>query len=92
MLWGLAQASARPLPAVIDTPMARLDSAHRQNLVERYFPHASHQVVVLSTDTEVDRHYYEFIQPFMARAYHLDYDEAAKATHAREGYFWKEGT
>ena len=90
MLWGLAQASARPLPAVIDTPMARLDSAHRQNLVERYFPHASHQVIVLSTDTEVDRHYYELIQPFMARAYHLDYDEAAKATHAREGYFWKE--
>src|SRR5439155_9357994 len=42
MLWGLAQASARPLPAVIDTPMARLDSAPRQNLVERYFPHASH--------------------------------------------------
>jgi len=26
------------------------------------------------------------------RAYHLDYDETAKATHAREGYFWKEGT
>ena len=71
--------------------MARLDSAHRQNLVERYFPHASHQVIVLSTDTEVDRHYYELIQPFMARAYHLDYAETAKATHAREGYFWKEG-
>src|SRR5438309_2885147 len=70
MLWGLAQASARPLPAVIDTPMARLDSAHRQNLVERYFPHASHQVIVLSTDTEVDRHYYRIVQPFMARAYH----------------------
>jgi DNA sulfur modification protein DndD len=44
--------NATPLPAVIDTPMARLDSAHRQNLVERYFPHASHQVIVLSTDSE----------------------------------------
>jgi len=54
-LWGLARASARPLPAVIDTPMARLDAAHRQHLVERYFPNASHQVIVLSTDTEVDR-------------------------------------
>jgi hypothetical protein len=29
MLWGLARASARPLPAVIDTPMARLDATHR---------------------------------------------------------------
>ena len=38
MLWGLARSSSRPLPAVIDTPMARLDSAHRTHLVERYFP------------------------------------------------------
>jgi DNA sulfur modification protein DndD len=35
VLWGLARASARPLPAVIDTPMARLDAAHRKHLVER---------------------------------------------------------
>lgn len=35
MLWGLARASVRPLPAVIDTPMARLDATHRQHLVER---------------------------------------------------------
>jgi DNA sulfur modification protein DndD len=88
MLWGLTRASARPLPAVIDTPMARLDATHRRHLVERYFPHASHQVVILSTDTEVDRHYYQLLQPFIARAYHLDYDEARKATVGREGYFW----
>ena len=59
----------RPLPAVIDTPMARLDAAHRQNLIERYFPNASHQVVIFSTDTEVDRHYYQALQPHIARAY-----------------------
>ena len=58
VLWGLARASDRPLPAVIDTPMARLDATHRRNLVERYFPNASHQVVIFSTDTEVDRDYY----------------------------------
>src|SRR5947209_19507481 len=61
MLWGLARASARPLPAVIDTPMARLDATHRQNPVERYFPNASHQVIVLSTDTEDERRYYELL-------------------------------
>jgi DNA sulfur modification protein DndD len=89
LLWGLARASARPLPAVIDTPMARLDAAHRQHLVERYFPNASHQVVILSTDTEVDHHYYQLLQPAIARAYHLRYDEAERATVAEEGYFWK---
>ena len=42
VLWGLSQASARPLPAIIDTPLARLDAAHRKQLVERYFPRAGH--------------------------------------------------
>src|SRR5262249_24500421 len=88
VLWGLARASAHPLPAIIDTPMARLDAAHRRHLVERYFPNASHQVLILSTDTEVDRHYYQALEPHIARAYHLCYDEETRATHGEEGYFW----
>jgi DNA sulfur modification protein DndD len=89
VLWGLAQASPRPLPTIIDTPMARLDAEHRQHLIERYFPNASHQVIILSTDTEVDQNFYAQLQPHITRAYHLDYDESEKATVAREGYFWK---
>lgn len=90
VLWGLARASTRPLPAIIDTPMARLDASHRRSLVERYFPNASHQVIVLSTDTEVDRDYYKALQPHVARAYHLSYDEQGRMTVGEEGYFWKE--
>jgi DNA sulfur modification protein DndD len=90
ILWGLSHASARPLPAIVDTPMARLDAAHRRNLVEQYFPNASHQVVILSTDTEVDRASYAALAPYVARAYHLVYDEAEKATTGVEGYFWDE--
>jgi DNA sulfur modification protein DndE len=76
----LARASAHPLPAIIDTPMARLDAAHRRHLVERYFPHASHQVLILSTDTEVDRHYYQALQPHIARAYHRLADSNVEMT------------
>jgi hypothetical protein len=64
----------------------------RRHLVERYFPHASHQVVILSTDTEVDRHYDNVLQPHVARAYHLCYEEEARATKAEEGYFWREAS
>lgn len=88
VLWGLSRASARPLPAIIDTPMARLDGKHRDKLVERYFPHASHQVIVLSTDTEIERRYFHDLQPHIARAYHLTYDDQSKVTVAEEGYFW----
>src|SRR5262249_13210533 len=38
ILWALARTSGRALPMIIDTPLARLDSEHRGNLVNRYFP------------------------------------------------------
>lgn len=77
------------MPAIIDTPMGRLDSEHRNQLVERYFPHASHQVVILSTDTEIEVNYFEQLKPSLARAYHLSYDEAGRMTRLEEGYFWQ---
>lgn len=87
VLWGLAKASPRPLPSIIDTPMARLDSEHRAHLVERYFPHASHQVIILSTDAEIDATAYESIRPHVSHAFHLDYDEVKRSTNAESGYF-----
>jgi DNA sulfur modification protein DndD len=53
MLWGLARASSKCFPVVIDTPLSRLDHEHREKLVQNYFPKASHQVIILSTDTEI---------------------------------------
>ena len=89
VLWGLARTSGRPLPAIIDTPMARLDSEHRAHLVERYFPHASHQVILLSTDTEVDRAYYPQLKEHIARSYELDFHAKERFTRIKEGYFWE---
>lgn len=88
VLWALAQISGRPLPVVIDTPLARLDREHRRRLLQEYFPRVSHQVVVLSTDTEVDAAAAAELRPFMARAYHLDHDPETCSTVVREGYFY----
>lgn len=88
MLWGLARASGRPLPTVIDTPLGRLDASHRSKLVERYFPYASHQVLLLSTDEEIDEKYYEQLKPHVGRTYHLEFNDATGATHVKQGYFW----
>lgn len=89
VLWGLARASNRRLPAIIDTPMGRLDSAHRDNLLKRYFPNASHQTVILSTDTEVDERYFNLLEQNVTRAYSLKYNEKKRETKVEEGYFWK---
>jgi DNA sulfur modification protein DndD len=87
MLWALARTSGRALPMIVDTPLARLDSDHRNALVERYFPEASHQVIVLSTDTEVDEALLARLAPNISHTYRLDYDPAKRATVVRNGYF-----
>jgi len=87
ILWGLARASGKVLPMVIDTPLGRLDSEHRSRLVEKYFPHASHQVVLLSTDEEIDERYYKKLKSRLGRTYRLEFDERERATTVREGYF-----
>lgn len=89
MLEALSKTSGRNLPVIIDTPLGRLDSKHRAKLVESYFPVASHQVIVLSTDTEVDFPFYEGLQKHISHAYHLSFDSEEGATKVEGGYFWK---
>ena len=72
---------------IIDTPLARLDSQHRMTIVERYLPQASHQVIVLSTDTEIDEALHRRLAPAVSHAYRLDYDPHLRATTAVQGYF-----
>jgi len=90
ILWGLARAARRPLPVVIDTPLGRLDSDHRRHFVEGYLPWASHQVLVLSTDEEIDEAHLERLRRRIGRSYRLDHDDAAGQTAIAEGYFWEE--
>jgi DNA sulfur modification protein DndD len=89
MIWALAKTSGRPLPFIIDTPLGRLDTEHRNNLMENFFTSASHQIIVFSTNTEIDEHYFDQIQPYVARSYNLEYDSTKGETVVREGYFWK---
>jgi DNA sulfur modification protein DndD len=87
LLWGLARASGRPVPTIIDTPLGRLDSSHRKHLTERYFPNASHQVLLLSTDEEIVGDYLRAIRPFVTRSYYLAHDEKLGSTSVNPGYF-----
>ncbi|WP_026731958.1 DNA sulfur modification protein DndD [Fischerella sp. PCC 9605] len=89
-LWGLARVSGRRLPIAIDTPLGRLDSSHRSNLVERYFPSASHQVILLSTDTEIGEKEVQTLREneAIAREYLLKYDSSTRQTTIQPGYFW----
>lgn len=89
MLMALARTSGNSLPFIIDTPLARLDSSHRKNIVSEFFPYASHQVIMFSTDTEVNKTYFGNLSPYISRAYRLSYDPNTISTTVEEGYFWR---
>lgn len=86
LLWALARASGRPLPVLIDTPLGRLDAGHRRHVVSRYLPIASQQVIVLSTDTEIDAGLFEHLAPHVGASYTLAFDSTGDATLIQPGY------
>lgn len=89
ILWGLAKVSGRPVPLIIDTPLGRLDSHHRTHLVERYFPTASHQVLLLSTDEEIVGKYHKMIGGHVGKRFLLQFDQSKASSVITEDYFQK---
>ena len=53
LMKALIKEGSHKVPVFIDTPLGRLDMSHRNNLTQLYYPDLSHQVVLLSTDTEI---------------------------------------
>ncbi|EJQ2007105.1 DNA sulfur modification protein DndD [Cronobacter sakazakii] len=89
ILEALAKTSGRDLPVIIDTPLGRLDSKHRDKLINHYFPEASHQVVLLSTDTEVDERYFvDQLRDDISHAYEIVFNAHTKSSVLKPGYFW----
>jgi DNA sulfur modification protein DndD len=57
------------------------------NLAENYFHQASHQVVILSTDTEIHGKFLDAMKPGIGKMYSLEFNEKTKSTQVTEGYF-----
>jgi len=89
ILWSLAKCARREFPFVIDTPLARLDSVHRERFIRTFLPAASPQVVLLSTDTEVEAALFSQMEGLLSRAYRLRHDDSTHSTLIEPGYFWE---
>lgn len=87
LIWALTKASDLSLPIVIDTPLGRLDSYHRNHLINHYYKELSDQVIILSTDTEITKDYIKVMEEHSYKQYMLDYNENKKYTVIRDGYF-----
>ena len=88
LYWAIIQISGKHIPFVIDTPYARIDANHREEISSKFFPNISSQVVILSTDEEITRDYYEIIKPYIAKEYLLRNDQSENKTTVTNGYFF----
>lgn len=87
LLWALAICSKKKLPVIIDTPLSRMDSNHRISLITTYFPQASDQTIILSTDSEIDGRYYDIMKENVGDEFTLVYNDDLKCSTIQKGYF-----
>jgi DNA sulfur modification protein DndD len=74
----------------MDTPLARLDTDHRTNVLRYFANQASEQVVFLSQPDEVHGPYLRVIRDRVCAAYHFEFEELGDGigrAHVRPGYF-----
>ena len=88
VLWSLAMVSKKDLPFVIDTPLGKIDKENRDALVDNFFTSASSQMVILSTNSEIDEYLYEKISPHVSNKYLISFDNEQQSTYLEEGYFF----
>ncbi len=91
LIAGLAEVSRVPAPLVVDTPLGRLDSKHRENIFRFWTSDPSRQVILLSQDEEINTDFYKRIKKNVAVTYlleHTDVGDGIGRTVAREGRYF----
>lgn len=72
LLWALKEVSGKQVPLIVDTPLARIDLGNQKNLLTKYYPAASQQVIILPTDSEIDTVKHGLISAHIYREYQLE--------------------
>ena len=89
LYWAIIEISGQNIPFVIDTPYARIDANHRREISEKFFPNISDQVIILSTDEEINEEYYKIVKPYVSKEYLLINDENENRTTIKNNYFFE---
>lgn len=70
MIGGFNKYTTRKAPVFIDTPLARLDPIHKENLLQ-YYTNISEQVIILPQNDEIDAKEFEIISDFVAETHDI---------------------
>lgn len=78
IIWAMVKTSRRRLPFIFDTLLGRLDQTHKKSIITKFIPQCGDQVVILSTDSEIDLEYFHLIKPILSHCYTIDFDKNEK--------------
>lgn len=53
LIWAIGEYINVDMPMVVDTPLGRLDDKNQKLLLERFYPYASRQIIILPTPSEL---------------------------------------
>lgn len=86
-VWAMAMCSKRRLPFVFDTLLGRLDQTHKKSIIQHFIPRCGEQVIILSTDSEINEEYYQDIKKMVAKQYTIDFDTKKFSVQVYPHYF-----
>lgn len=87
VLYGLIKVSDYDFPVIIDAPLTSLDELHADNILTKFIPNISDQVILFSTDREIDKNKYDLIENRISKEYILQKSGPDKI---KEGYFFEQ--
>ena len=85
LLWGLSKISKKQFPVIVDSLLSRLDNTHAENIVEKFFPTAGNQVIILAHDREIGQELYNKLSKHIAKEYMINPESTNKITESYQG-------
>ena len=88
LISAISSVSGRGFPMIVDTPLGRLDVEHRKGVL-KHLAQKKHQVILLSTNTEVVGEYLQGIDSNVQKKYLIEFEQIGNIgqSSVRPGYF-----
>lgn len=83
----LIQLCKHEIPFIIDTPFARIDTEHRNNISKYFFSKLNGQVFILSTNEEIDSDHVKIMKDKICATYMLENVDNKQTTIVGNTYF-----
>jgi len=91
IIWAMFKCSGRRVPFIFDTLLGRLDRTHKRNILIDFIPSCGDQVLILSTNSEVDESHYKLLEEHLSHRYLLEFNIEKHQTVVSHHYFNFEG-